>query len=253
MKSKGIDRPFLPEGDVTALVIDGRTSFIIENNLRNMNIHIIKTPLCCELYDGIAYHPDILLHPITSKDIVVAPNVYHQLKESLEDIGLDVVRGESVLKRNYPDNVAYNIARVAQYAIHNLKYTDRHTMKLLEENGVGFIDVKQGYSKCSICIVNDHAIITADRGIAKTVEKYGIEALLISSGYIDLPGLDYGFIGGTCGFLGKNKLGFSGELIHHPDYKRMIDFLIRHGVTPIFLKKEKPIDMGSIIPLLEMV
>lgn len=194
-----------------------------------------------------------MLHPVTSQDIVVAPNVYEQLKGPLKALGCNVIKGSTVLKRNYPDNIAYNIARVSNFAIHNLNYTDRRTLELLEKKEVKFIHVKQGYSKCAVCIVNDHAIITSDRGIAKAVEKHGIEVLTIAPGYIDLPGLDYGFIGGVSGLIGKNKLGFSGYLEHHYDYAEILRFLKRHDAVQTFLSKDKPIDIGSIIPLLEMV
>lgn len=252
MKNRSMNQPFLPKGHVSTVVVDGRISNIMVNNLSNLGIHIIKTPCCREVYSSIAYHPDILLHPIGGKDVVVAPNVYDELKGILSNEGLRVIRGESVLKRNYPENAAYNIARVSKFAIHNFEYTDRQTLGLLEENEVELIHVKQGYSKCSICIVNEHAIIKSDRGIAKIVEKYGIETLLITPGHIVLPGVEYGFIGGISGLVGKNKLAFSGDLVRHPDHKRILDFLKIHGVEPVFLQKDKPIDLGSIIPLLEM-
>ncbi|TCO73670.1 DUF6873 family GME fold protein [Marinisporobacter balticus] len=252
MKNKWIDQPFLPQNNVTGVIVDGRVSKALTNNLYQMGIHIVKTPFCRELYEGIAYHPDILVHPINGKNIVLAPNVYQKLKASIESYGLNVIKGETVLKRNYPENIAYNIARVSNYAIHNLKYTDKLTLKLLEENDVTCIHVKQGYSKCSICVVDEAAIITSDRGIGKAIGKYGIDALIISPGYIDLLGLDYGFIGGISGLVGKKILAFSGLLCYHPDYRRILKFLEEHQVKPIFLENRKPIDIGSIIPFLEM-
>ena len=77
--------------------------------------------------------------------------------------------------------------------------------------------------------------------------KYGIDVLLISPGYIDLPGLDYGFIGGASGLIGKNKLFFTGRLNAHPDYNRIVDFLQKNKSKPIFSNREQPIDLGSIL------
>ncbi|QZY56291.1 DUF6873 family GME fold protein [Crassaminicella profunda] len=252
MNEKFLDTPFLPQRHVKVALVDGRVSHNFMNNLKSMGINIIKTPCCKELYGAISYHPDILLHPIKGKDVVVAPNVYDPLAKLLEKYGLNVIKGETTLRRNYPDNIAYNIARVSNFAIHNLKYTDKSTLKLLEENQIELIHVKQGYSKCSICIVNERAIITSDRGIAKTVEKYGIDPLVIAPGYIDLPGIEYGFIGGISGLIGKNKIAFSGFLSYHPDYDRILKFLAKYEVEPVFLENKQPIDIGSIIPVLEM-
>ncbi|QXM06362.1 DUF6873 family GME fold protein [Crassaminicella indica] len=252
MKCKLLNIPFLPKNKVKAVIVDGRVSDNFINNLKYMDINMIKTPYCKELYSAISYHPDILLHPINGKDVVVAPNVYDDLEKPLKKYGLNVIKGETVLRRNYPDNIAYNIGRVSNFAIHNLKYTDKVTLKLLEKSGVELIHVKQGYSKCSICIVNERAIITSDRGIAKTIEKYGIDTLVISPGYIDLTGLDYGFIGGASGLIAKNKIAFSGFLSHHPDYDRILEFLANYSVEPVFLENDKLKDIGSIIPILEM-
>lgn len=252
MKYKLLDTPFLPKKDVALVIIDARASKKGIDKLHSMGIDIVQTPCCNDVYNAISYHPDILLHPIDGENIVVAPNVYEKMRKSLCKTGLNVIKGRTALKRNYPENVAYNIARVSKFAIHNLKYTDQKVVELLEKKGVEFINVKQGYSKCSICIVNEKAIITSDRGIAKTVSKYGIEALIISAGYINLFELNYGFIGGISGLIGKNKLAFSGCLKHHPDYKDIRKFLEYHKVNPIFLEDEKPTDIGSIIPILEM-
>lgn len=252
MEGRYIDTPFLPDRDVTAVVLDGRASLGLMNNLKRMGIHIVKTTCCKEVYDAISYHPDILLHPVASKDIVIAPNVYDPLKDVFFSLGFNPLKGDTVLGRNYPQNIAYNVARLSKFAIHNWKYTDKVLLRLLEENHVELIHVKQGYSKCSICIVNDHAIITADPGIARAVERYGIEALLISPGYISLSGLDYGFIGGISGLLGKNKLAFSGYLRHHPDYGRIMKFLDKCEINPMFLSENFPTDIGSIVPLLQM-
>ncbi len=247
-----LETPFIPKRPVTTMVLDGRTPASISNNLEKMGIHIVKTPCCSELYSAVSYHPDILLHPVNERDIVVAPNVYDKLEAAFMELGFRAIKGETNLKSNYPYNIAYNVARISNFAIHHRKYTDPILLKLLEQQGVEFIDVKQGYSKCSICIVNERALITADPSIAKAVEKRGMEVLLISPGYISLSGLSYGFIGGASGLLGNDKIAFSGRLIHHPDYGRIIKFLDEKQITAVFLSDDDPIDIGSMIPILQM-
>ncbi|MBF8984190.1 hypothetical protein IZY60_11635 [Lutibacter sp. B2] len=229
------------------VIVDGRVTEGMVNTLEQFKIKVVKTPCCKELYHAISYHPDIMIHPIDRKNVVIAPNVYSLLEDVFIQNGINPIKGDTFLKSNYPDNIAYNVARVSKFAIHNFKYTDKAILKLLEKNGIRFIHVKQGYSKCSTCIVNEHAIITADRGIAKEVVKYGIDVLLISSGSIDLPGLEYGFIGGASGLIGKNKLFITGQLNKHPDYNSILEFLKKNKVKPIFLNREKPIDLGSIL------
>ncbi|WP_053956157.1 DUF6873 family GME fold protein [Inediibacterium massiliense] len=252
MKKKYLETPFLPKKNVHTVIVDGRISKTIEKNLKDLKIQILKTPHCKELYDAISYHPDILLHPVTGKDVVIAPNVYKKMAPIFHSLGICTYKGDTILKRNYPENIAYNIGRVGKFAIHNFKYTDPLTFKLLQDNEIECIHVKQGYAKCSICVVNEKAIITSDKGIAKQVEKYGIDVLWIHSGYIDLFDLNYGFIGGSCGFVEYNSLAFSGNFKNHPDEKRIFKFLNDYEVKPIFLTEQDPVDIGSIIPILEM-
>ena len=112
------------------------------------------------------------------------------------------------------------------------------------------INVKQGYCKCSICIVDDNSIITSDEGIYKEVIKYGIDCLLIQKGHIDLFELDYGFIGGCSGLISDKTLMFFGDIKKHPDYNKINTFVSSKNKTIISLSDENLLDLGSLIPLL---
>ena len=252
MNELSIKIPFLPKARVTSVIIDGRIPINIENNLRGLGIDIIKVPICKEVYPSISSHADILIHPIEGDIIVVAPNIYQYFKNILCNKGLKVFKGDSILSSNYPSNIAYNVGRVGKYAIHNLKYTDRVILSLLEQNEISLIHVKQGYAKCSICVVNDHAIITSDKGIARALERKGIEALIITPGNFSLPGLDYGFVGGASGLVDKDLMVFTGNLRWHPESKQIINFLKKHQIEVFFLDDQMPLDVGSIIPIFEM-
>lgn len=54
--------------------------------------------------------------------------------------------------------------------------------------------------------------MTSDIKIGKILKENNIDVLLLPPGDIILPGLDYGFIGGTCGLLDNNTLAFYGNL-----------------------------------------
>ncbi|KPU26663.1 hypothetical protein TR13x_09230 [Caloranaerobacter sp. TR13] len=241
--------PFIPIQKAKAVIIDGSVSEKVINTLTELDIHVIKTVKCEEVYDAISYHPDIVIHPIDYQTLIIAPNVYDYYKDMLKNTHLKLIKGERKLKRNYPENIAYNVARVSRYAIHNFKYTDEKLKYYLEKLGIEFINVKQGYSKCSTCIVSDNAIITSDPSIYKECNKYSIDTLFINSGYIDLPGLDYGFIGGATGFISDIQLAFTGEYQHHPNFLDINVFLKKYGKKPVILSNKKIIDIGSIIPL----
>lgn len=240
--------PFIPKGKANVLIVDGRAKDIIKK-LKFLNVEVIPTIKCEELYDAISYHPDIVIHPIKHDTLVVAPNVFYYYKNAFKGTDIKVIEGEKRLGHEYPHNIAYNVARISKYAIHNFKYTDEKLKYYLEKQGLNLVNVKQGYSKCSTTILNDKAIITSDYSIYKALRETTIDVLLIEQGFIDLPGFNYGFIGGTTGLLSPSELIFTGKYDSHPDKLTINIFLEKYGLTPIFLRNKKIIDLGSIIPL----
>jgi len=239
--------PFIPIHKSDIAIVDGRVSQEILCNLKKLNLEVILTCKCEELYEAISYHPDIVLHPINRNTLIVAPNVYDYYCDVLSHTGINLIKGEKKLERNYPNNVAYNVARVGDYMLHNLKYTDEKLKFYLHKENVEFINVKQGYTKCSISIINNKAIITSDPSIYKESIKLNLDTLFIDKGFIELPGLEYGFIGGATGLLSPNKLMITGSFDDHPDKNKINLFMEKYGVSPIILSNKKIIDMGSII------
>ena len=106
------------------------------------------------------------------------------------------------------------------------------------------IFVKQGYTRCSVCKINDNAIITADKSIADEALVRGADVLLISAGNILLNGYDYGFIGGAS-VTYRNKIFFFGNIEKHPDYLKMCDFAEKYSVKLISLSNLPLCDIGG--------
>ena len=244
-----VQKPFLPENKIKAALVDYRIGTEASEALTKEGIEIIKTVPCKDLYDAIHGHPDIVVHPVGDNQLIIAPNVFDMLQPLLIKKGFALTKGETWLNRNYPENIAYNVLRIGSYAFHNTKYTDKAIKDEFEKNEIDLIHVKQGYTKCSACIVDENAIITSDIILAKTVEKFGIESLLIKPEGIILQGLNYGFIGGSCGLLSKSTMAFTGNLDNIQDYYKIVDFLNSKGIEVKILSTKQIFDIGSIIPL----
>lgn len=242
--------PFIITEDLALAFVDKRITYQMENELKKRNVEIIKTIECKELYKSIKYHPDICIFNLGEGKIVVAPNVYEQYKKILEPYGFDVIKGSNKVKGKYPDNIQYNIAILGEYAIHNFKYTEENILNYINKKNLKKINVQQGYSKCSICIVDDNSIITSDKGIHDNVKDTDIECLLIEEGYIELFDMNYGFIGGTTGMISKNEIAFYGNIKKHPDYDKIKEFIESRGKEIVELSSEKLLDLGSIVPLM---
>ncbi|MGL5066689.1 MAG: DUF6873 family GME fold protein [Sarcina sp.] len=227
--------------------IDCRISDIELNNLYKENLNIIQIPNSPYLYDSINAHPDIQVNITSNSSIILAKNSSLDTA-SLSALNISVTHSKNELEKKYPKNIFLNAINLPNYFIHNLKYTDEKLLSLVQDKEL--INIKQGYSKCSCCIVSDNALITSDIGIYNSLKPYDIDLLLIPTGDITLPGLSYGFIGGSCGLISKNKLAFLGNLKNHTYEKEVKDFLFKHNVEPIFLSDSKLIDRGSILTLI---
>lgn len=240
--------PFLPKEKMNLVIIDGRLAKKYFKTFEQLDIKVIPTIPCNEVAEPISYHPDIVMHPINNNTIIVAPNVFEYYREKLCELGIKVIKGEKKLNIQYPEDIAYNVGRIDNFAIHNFKYTDEKLKYYLRKEGLKFVDIKQGYSKCSMAIIANKAIITSDYPIYEKLTKLDIDVLLVESGYINLPGYPYGFIGGTCGSLSQEKIIFSGRFSNHPDHLKIINFLKKYQKNIIYLS-EDPLDIGTIISL----
>ncbi|MDD3705611.1 MAG: hypothetical protein PHC45_06070 [Clostridiaceae bacterium] len=241
--------PFIPDRDVSLVIVDYRISPVIESNLKAKGIECVKTVRCQDLYDSVDGHPDMLMFHLRGNNIVLAPNIYESMEPMLTKKGFAVTKGATWLERNYPGNIAYNILRVGDAVFHNIKHTDPEITKALRNENVKILNVKQGYTKCSVCILNDKTIITSDARISEIAEKYGIESFFIKPGGIDLKGMNYGFLGGASGLLSKSRIAFSGNLESIEDNHKLIDFISAKGFEIEYLSDEKAVDYGSILPL----
>ena len=241
--------PFIPEGRVSLAIVDYRISPIIEENLNKSGIECIKTVRCPELYEAVDGHPDMLMLHIGGNRIILAPNVYEAMTPILAKKGFAVTKGATWLGRNYPGNIAYNVLIVGDVAFHNIKYTDAEVIKALEKENLEILNVSQGYTKCSVCVLDSRTIITSDQKLSRIAERYGIESFLIKSGGIELKGLNYGFIGGASGLLSEKQIAFTGSLESLEDSRELIDFINSKGFKIITLGEKSLVDYGSILPL----
>jgi len=236
--------PNLPQKQVTGMLVDWKA-----NQISNLPAELFLTPKTKLAYPAISSHPDILLHHLGGNTFVAPPEIAIYFKKNIP--GANILEGKSPIGKHYPEDIAYNVARINRIAFHNTKFTDPVICEYFEQNGVTLIDVKQGYSKCSVCIVSENAIITSDMGIAKKADLYQLDVLKIQEGYILLDGFSHGFIGGATGLISPEILAVNGDLSTHPDYESILLFCEKHHVQILSLHQGIPKDIGSMIPIFE--
>jgi len=231
------------------IIIDGRVKENSILKLRDLGLKIIPTIACKEVSEPISYHPDIVMHPINHNTLIIAPNIFDYYEEIFYGMGIKLIKGDTKLGKTYPMDIAYNVGRIGKFAVHNLKYMDEKLKFYLKKENVELIHVKQGYTKCSMAVINKKAVITADIPIHEKLREMGIDSLLIEPGFVKLEGYPYGFIGGSCGNLSKDEIIFSGKFTNHPDRKKILAFLKKHNQKILWLSNTMIEDIGTIFSL----
>nr|WP_283123981.1 hypothetical protein [Angelakisella massiliensis] len=125
-----------------------------------------------------------------------------------------------------------------------------HTLKnIILENRWRFLHSRQGYARCSVCLVSSNSAITSDPTLYGLLTAAGLDVLKLPPGDILLPGYDTGFIGGCCGLIHPRRMAFTGSLEYYHCGMAVVRFLERYQIEPVFLRKGKLLDVGGIIPL----
>lgn len=226
------------------VVVDYRISKIAENKLKDLNFNVIKTIKNSAVQDAINGHPDIIMCKLSNCDICIN-TTYRGIFDNFEDI--NIIEGKSVLKYDYPYDIAYNAARVGNYLFCNREHTDLNIIDYCINNDIKILDIKQGYAKCSICVISNNAIITADKNIYSVAKENNIDVLLTTNDKIKLNGYKNGFIGGATGLLKNDLLAVNGNIKLLDDCKLIEEFCKNYGVSIISLTDDEIVDIGSII------
>lgn len=246
--SKFIRASFLPNSAVTDVVVSDFSP--LKLFLNKMGINTLTTLENQALEPYVADHADTLFYHLGSGQVIVDRSQSNLIND-LTNHGCSIIKLSKSFSP-YPNDCIINCCDIGDYLICNRKITDSTITDYALYSEKNILNVKQGYCKCSICVVGRNKIITDDASIYGTVKNNkAISALLVKKGSIYLNNCDYGFIGGCSGLIDKNLVLFNGDLSQHSSYKEIIDFLSYHNIQYIDIKGYPLTDIGSIIPLKE--
>lgn len=242
-----INKPNLPENKVSCVAISHTAGESIKK-LNEMGIGTIRVYDSLFLPEPVKSHADLqLLH--------MGNNVIFSQSEHLfsgdYNKKFEIHNIKEKPGNHYPNDVRLNCAIIGNKIICNEKTISKDILEFAYSNGYIIINVKQGYTKCSICILNENAVITDDKSVFAATQNFLNDAELISKDSIVLKGYNYGFIGGCCGKIDKNKLAFNGRIESHRDYKKITDIMQRNNIEGVELDNCPLTDIGGILPLTE--
>lgn len=220
------------------VIVDYRTDKESILALKAAGFDIVRSIKVSSLYSEVDGHPDMQIHIVNGK-AVCAPEVYSYYSEILK---IKTTKGSLDIGSSYPHDISYNVCAVGGFALCFSKHT---APEILSEYDT-VINTRQGYAKCSVCVVGSSAAITADDGIYRTLKGKGVDVLKIIPGFIELYGMG-GFIGGASGMISKDCIAFNGELSTHPDCENIRSFCREHGIYITELRKGTLRDIGTIM------
>ncbi|MGD0710126.1 MAG: DUF6873 family GME fold protein [Bacteroidales bacterium] len=224
------------------IIADSRIPTEAKNKLEKYGeLVLLKTSGITE--NSISGHPDIFFCN-TSAGLIIAPNLPQQFKENLRDKNVSFIEGILPVGKTYPDAARYNAVITNHYLIHRIDISDAAIINDCKE--LVQINVKQGFSRCSLLPLKNNYYITSDEGIYKTLLQNKRKVLLVSPEGIILQDHQNGFFGGACGLNG-NQLFILGTLKHYKDGKKVKSFAKSLGYEIIELYAGPLFDGGSII------
>ncbi len=216
------------------------------NELKELGCEIITFNGSDKLDDEINQHADINVFNCNNGDLIVNSDVKGEIEPFLRDFSLVPCKG---IESPYPNDVKLNCALIDKYLLCNTRYVADEVKVICEQNNIRLLHTNQGYSKCSVCVLNDNAVITESSTIASLLKNYQIDVLQISEGYVALSDIHHGFIGGASGMINESTVYFSGDVSAHPDYDSIIKFLNKYNIKPVFNKSRKLSDFGGFVKL----
>lgn len=227
------------------VIIDNRMREFEKKKLRDLGYECINLKKSPNVYEEISSHVDIFITKLRDK-IIVAKERYDDLKIK------NSICGQVVLEKKYPKDVSYNVCNIGNFVIHCFKYTDPVVLKWIEKLQLQKISIQQGYSNCSIAVIDEKSCIVTDKIVAQTLRKYGIDVLLIEE-RLDIKlwkenefSSMTGFIGGTITRLG-DVIFITGDLRKIDPNHKIEEYILSRKLKIIDFKGHDVIDYGGII------
>lgn len=230
------------------LIIDSRMREIEKNKLKELGYNLIELQPSHQTYEEISSHVDIFACKVKNK-IIIEPNQYKKLSNLK-----NTIQGKDAVGEKYPYDIKYNVCTIEKKAIHNFEYTDEILKTELIKNGFELINTSQGYTNCSIAVIDDNSAIVTDKGLYKILQKHCIDVLylnyepdikLLKNGTYSN---NKGFIGGCISRVGNNIIVF-GDLKKIDVNNQIRKFILDKKMNIIEFENLDVIDYGGVIEI----
>lgn len=238
-----LELPQTPERPVTTALI-GEAPDVVMHFLASCGIDLMRLPVNEKISGVVRTHADAnVFHAgdgMIFCDPVMAP-VIEPLQP--KELHLCTVAG------GYPTDCVLNAAWLGNVVFAHIAALHNELQRFFLSHEITLQPVKQGYARCSVCLVGTHAIMTEDTGIYQAAIRCGLDALLLEKGDIQLSGHPYGFIGGASAMIAPDTLAFFGDLSTHRSLAQIRTFLQKHSIQYVDIPGFPLTDIGGIVAI----
>lgn len=234
------------------VIIDERMRKIEKQKLKELGYDLIEIKQSQKVYQEISSHVDIFTCKIGDL-LIVEPSQYEQIKLQLTSEH-EIKSGLEKINSKYPQDIKYNVCTIGKKAIHNFQHTDPSIKEELIKQGYELINTTQGYTNCSIAVIDENSAIVTDKGLYKILQKHNIDVLYLEyepnikllndNKYSDKKG----FIGGAISRIGNEIIVF-GDLNKIDKNNKIRNFITNKNLNIIEFENLDVIDYGGIVEL----
>jgi hypothetical protein len=225
------------------VLVDPYLSDECKCSLASLGFDVREIPVWQGLSGSVSSHPDMLMALLPDGALLTGEEYYRENRGFFDSIGVCIVTDAVCPRSPYPLDVRFDALALGD----TVYGKDGSVSEILTGKYKKFTSVKQGYARCSVAVIRENAVITADRGLEAALLNDGFRVLRIEAGHIALRGFDCGFIGGAGGALGDGRYCFFGDIATHPDGDAMAEFLEENEVTAVMLSGGPLSDHGGLL------
>ncbi|MEG1343996.1 MAG: hypothetical protein RSD14_00570 [Clostridia bacterium] len=238
------------------LVIDSRMRKCEKDFLEKLRYTLICVPKSDNVYEEISSHVDIFMVKVLD-DFILEKSFYSYFSKYHNSVSnkFNIVCGDECVLSKYPLDILYNVCIIGKYAIHNFKYTDKTVVDSIEKHGLSKIDISQGYSKCSIALIDDKSCIVTDKKIALILKKIGIDVIYIPVEDVNIslknggkPSNMSGFIGGAMSRI-EDCFVIFGDKKNIQGFSKIEKYILSKGIKIIDFPGLGLVDYGGIVQI----
>lgn len=231
------------------LIIDERMREIEKEKLAELGYNLIEIKSSNNVYPEISSHVDIFTCKVGDK-LLVEPTIYELIKRDLQTT-CNIESGREEIENKYPNDIKYNVCIIGKKALHNFEYTDPKVKEELLKQGYELINTSQGYTNCSIAVIDENSAIVTDKGLSKILQKHNIEVLYLEY-EPDIKLINEGLYSNKKGFIGgaitriSNNIIITGDLNKIDKDEQIRKFIQKRNLNIIEFEALDVIDYGGI-------